>query len=95
MVNAQMLAAGVRKADSRKLYPDLHQPDEAGLPLLVVENALGRAVIALQGAHVMSFQPAGKDDLLGFLAAHAAERRRTYPRRHPALPALVRAGPGR
>ena len=64
MVNAQMLAAGVRKADSRKLYPDLHQPDEAGLPLLVVENALGRAVIALQGAHVMSFQPAGKDDLL-------------------------------
>ena len=64
MVNAQLLAVGIRKADSRKLYPDRHQADEAGLPLLVVENALGRAVIALQGAHVMSFQPAGKDELL-------------------------------
>ncbi len=64
MVNAQLLAVGIRKADSRKLYPDRHQADEAGLPLLVVENTLGRAVIALQGAHIMSFQPAGKDDLL-------------------------------
>ena len=62
--NAQLIAAGVRTTDSRQLYADRHQPSDAGLPLLVVENALGRAVIALQGAHVMSFQPTGKDELL-------------------------------
>ncbi len=32
--------------------------------MLVVENNLGRSVISLQGAHLMSFQPAGKPEML-------------------------------
>jgi D-hexose-6-phosphate mutarotase len=32
--------------------------------MLVVENNLGRAVIALQGAHVMAFQPTGHREML-------------------------------
>lgn len=32
--------------------------------MLVVENSLGRAVISLQGAHLMSFQPAGNPEML-------------------------------
>jgi len=35
-----------------------------GLPLLLVENQLGSAVIAIQGAHLLSFVPAGGQDLL-------------------------------
>lgn len=35
-----------------------------GLPLLVIENALGSAVLAFQGAHLISFTPAGGKDLL-------------------------------
>ena len=64
MTEQQLLAAGIRTVDSRQLYPAHHQPDDAGLPMLLVENPLGRAVVALQGAHVMAFRPAGKDELL-------------------------------
>ncbi|GAB7126076.1 D-hexose-6-phosphate mutarotase [Silvimonas sp. JCM 19000] len=52
---------GVSLRGSRELYP---QADGSGLPLLLIENALGRAVVALQGAHVISFVPAGGKDLL-------------------------------
>ncbi|MDR0578134.1 MAG: D-hexose-6-phosphate mutarotase [Candidatus Accumulibacter sp.] len=64
MNERQLSAAGIRAVDSRELYPDHHLPDDAGLPMLLVENPLGRAVVALQGAHVMAFRPAGKDELL-------------------------------
>ena len=56
--------AGITQVNSTQLYPALHQPGAAGLPMLVVDNALGRAVIALQGAHVMSFQPVGQREML-------------------------------
>lgn len=49
---------------TRQLYPTLHQLADAGLPMLVIENALGKTVVALQGAHVMSFQPAGQPEML-------------------------------
>ena len=64
MTEQQLLAAGIRTVDSRQLYPAQHRPDDAGLPMLLVENPRGRAVVALQGAHVMAFRPAGKDELL-------------------------------
>ena len=54
----------LRQLHSAELYPALHQPGDAGLPLLLVENRLGRSVIALQGAQVLAFQPAGKDEML-------------------------------
>ncbi len=60
----QLLSAGIRLINSRQLFPGLHQPADAGLPMLVVENALGRTIIAVQGAHVMSFQPAGQQEML-------------------------------
>jgi glucose-6-phosphate 1-epimerase len=56
--------AGLRQINSNVLYPALHHADDAGLPMLVVENKLARAVISLQGAHLMSFQPAGKPEVL-------------------------------
>ena len=56
--------AGITQVNSTQLYPALHQPGDVGLPMLVVDNVLGRAVIALQGAHVMSFQPAGWREML-------------------------------
>lgn len=56
-------AAGIRLVRSTELYPALHQSGDAGLPMLVVENDLGRAVIALQGAHLMAFQPAGEREM--------------------------------
>ena len=56
--------AGIKLVNSTELYPALHQPGDAGLPMLVVENALGRAVIALQGAHLMAFQPVGQREML-------------------------------
>lgn len=55
--------AGISLVNSNQLYPALHQAGEAGLPMLVVENKLGRAVIALQGAHLMAFQPAGQREM--------------------------------
>lgn len=60
----QLLAAGIRRVNSTELYPAHHQPGDAGLPMLIVENPLGRSVIALHGAHVMSFLPAGGREML-------------------------------
>ena len=62
--NALLKLAGIECVSSTQLYSGLHQPGDAGLPMLVVANTLGRAVIALQGAHVMAFQPAGGRELL-------------------------------
>ena len=55
---------GVTRIQSPQLYPSQHQPGDAGLPMLLVENRQARAVIALQGAHVMSFQPKGQREML-------------------------------
>lgn len=57
-------AAGVRVVNSAEVYPALHKAGDAGLPLAVVENRLGRAVIALQGAQLMEYAAAGKTALL-------------------------------
>ncbi|WP_432719808.1 D-hexose-6-phosphate mutarotase [Jeongeupia wiesaeckerbachi] len=51
--------AGVSIISSSSVYGG-----EAGLPLLSVANAQGKALIALQGAHLVSFVPAGGEDLL-------------------------------
>ncbi|MBM3115313.1 D-hexose-6-phosphate mutarotase [Jeongeupia naejangsanensis] len=51
--------AGVSILPSSSVYGG-----ETGLPLLSVENAQGKALIALQGAHLVSFVPAGGEDLL-------------------------------
>ena len=56
--------AGISLGNSCTHYPDLHQPGDSGLPMLLIENPLGRTVIALQGAHLMSFQPAGQREML-------------------------------
>ncbi|WP_028455147.1 D-hexose-6-phosphate mutarotase [Chitinilyticum litopenaei] len=58
----QILAAvpGVRLVNSAELYPE----HGSGLPLLQIANAHGQAVVALQGAHLISFVPAGGRDLL-------------------------------
>jgi D-hexose-6-phosphate mutarotase len=61
---ALLNTAGITLANSTELYPALHQPGDAGLPMLIIDNPLGRAVVALQGAHVMSFQPAGAKEML-------------------------------
>ena len=55
---------GVTQIQSTQLYPSQHQPGDAGLPMLLVENRQARAVIAVQGAHVMSFQPKGQREML-------------------------------
>ncbi|MBE9609577.1 D-hexose-6-phosphate mutarotase [Chitinilyticum piscinae] len=59
---AQLLAAvpGVVLRSSDELYPGRG----AGLPVLEIQNAHGRAVLALQGAHLLSFVPQGGRDLL-------------------------------
>ena len=64
MTEQQLFTAGIRRVNSTELYPTHHQPGDAGLPMLVVDNPLGRSVIALQGAHVMAFQPAGGHEML-------------------------------
>ena len=62
---AALLAAnGIALVNSTILYPALHKPGDGGLPLLLLDNALGRAVIALHGAHVMAFQPKGRREML-------------------------------
>jgi D-hexose-6-phosphate mutarotase len=58
------LPDGITHINSTQRYPELHLASEAGLPLLLVENAHGRAVIALQGAHAIAFQPAGQREML-------------------------------
>ena len=68
MTNMTMTAnpppQGVALTRSTELYPALHTAGDVGLPLLLVENAIGRAVIALQGAHVLAFHPAGQREML-------------------------------
>lgn len=56
--------AGVRVVNSTELHPGLHQAGDAGLPLVVVENRLGRAVLALQGAQVMEYAAKGRPAVL-------------------------------
>ena len=56
--------SGITQHNSTELYPALHQPGDKGLPMLVVENALGRAVIALHGAHLMAFKATGQREML-------------------------------
>ena len=58
------LCIGITRIQSTQLYPSQHQPGDAGLPMLLVESRQARAVIALQGAHVMSFQPKGQREML-------------------------------
>jgi len=55
---------GIKLVNSTDLYPALHHSGDTGLPLLVVENSLGRAVIALQGAHLVAFQAADQREML-------------------------------
>ena len=61
---AQQLPEGITCITSTQLYPELHLAGDAGLPLLLVENSQGRAVIALQGAHAIAFQPTGQREML-------------------------------
>ena len=61
---ALIKAAGIHIVSSSELYPELQLPGDTALPMLVVENALGRAVIALQGAHVMAYRAAGQREML-------------------------------
>jgi glucose-6-phosphate 1-epimerase len=56
--------AGIKLVNSTELYPALHQTGDAGLPMVVVDNDFGRAIIALQGAHLMGFQPSGQREML-------------------------------
>ena len=56
--------SGITQHNSTELYPALHQPGDKGLPMLVVENALGRAVIAPHGAHLMAFKATGQREML-------------------------------
>ncbi|WP_153111789.1 D-hexose-6-phosphate mutarotase [Propionivibrio limicola] len=57
-------AAGVRQQNSRELYPSQHAADDAGLPMLVIDNPHARAVISLQGGQLMAFRPARERELL-------------------------------
>lgn len=56
--------AGVSYINSAALYPAQHRLGAKGLPLLEVNNQYGRAIIALQGAQVLSWQPAGREEML-------------------------------
>ncbi|QLG87191.1 D-hexose-6-phosphate mutarotase [Chitinibacter bivalviorum] len=51
---------GVRIVSSNEKYAQ----SGAGLPIVVVENQLGSASLALQGCHLLSFVPAHGNDLL-------------------------------
>lgn len=55
---------GIKLVSSTELYPELHQAGDLGLPMLVVENSLSRAVISLQGAQLMAFRPFGQREML-------------------------------
>lgn len=63
-IDAQHLPAGITLISSTERYPGHHGAGDAGLPLLLVENPLGRAVIAQQGAHLVAFQPSGQREML-------------------------------
>ena len=66
--------AGLSLVDSRERYPTRHETNEAGIPLLTIENPLGKACISLQGAQVLSFEPTGGRDWL-WLSPRATFRR--------------------
>ena len=51
---------GVRLCQSNELFPQF----DGSLPVLVIDNALSKTVVALQGAHVLSFVPTGREDML-------------------------------
>lgn len=55
---------GLAIRHSSELWPERHQPGDAGLPMLVVDNALGCAILSPHGAHVVAFQPAGGQEML-------------------------------
>lgn len=59
-MTTQRTEPGVSLTSSAALYPHL----AGALPVLVVDNALSRTVVALQGAHVLSFTPKGRPDVL-------------------------------
>ena len=61
---APQLPDCITHINSTQLYPELHAAGDAGLPLLLVENEQGRAVIALRGAHAIAFQPTGQREML-------------------------------
>lgn len=54
----------IKTIHSRDVYPHLHPNVDSGLPLIKVSNPLASAVIALQGAHVLAFQPTARDEML-------------------------------
>lgn len=56
--------AGIQRINSTDYYPSRHQPGDAGLPLLRVENDFGQAVIALQGAQLLEFQSRDQRQML-------------------------------
>lgn len=62
--NQLIRTAGIKLANSTEIYSGHHQSGDPGLPLLVVENSQARAVIALQGAHLLSFEPKGQREML-------------------------------
>ena len=64
MTATQPQTQTVTLTHTSRLYPELHAAGEAGLPVLLVDNALGRAVIALQGAHVLAFRPREQREML-------------------------------
>ncbi len=49
-----------RLCQSSELFPHF----DGSLPVIVLDNPLSRTVVALQGAHVLSFTPAGGKDML-------------------------------
>ena len=59
-MNTTKYDLGVRLCQSTELFPHF----DGSLPVLVIDNALSRTVVALQGAHVLSFVPAGGKDML-------------------------------
>lgn len=58
-MNTSKHGHGVRLCQSSELFPQL----DGSLPVLVIDNPLSRTVVALQGAHVLSFVPAGGRDM--------------------------------
>ncbi|SFN70204.1 glucose-6-phosphate 1-epimerase [Formivibrio citricus] len=61
---AHLEQLGVAQVPSAALYPAWHEAADPGLPLLEINNRHGRAVVALQGAQVLSWQPAGREEML-------------------------------
>ena len=63
---AAMIASApqVSLTNSATLYPEHTSLPSESLPLLVIDNAHCRAVIALQGAQLLEFTPHGGDSLL-------------------------------